>query len=232
MKKINDAKIESFLDALGEEYKEMLLKELIEESDSLETLSISRLVSIDADIKRYLAKKKENKKIRRLQVYGILYLLLGLLLIFMSEIISNFRDLSYLAPEEMLQLISLTMCLAGALIMFIPMFVTSNKRIQRSKSQQKLIEYEVIVTWKELEAMCADLLPKEKMIHNRSIIQLLSQEMLLDDEEEKDLLSFLKIRNSVIHSSNNKPTEEEMRLGIKRANRIIANIYKKMRPTA
>ena len=230
MRRIHDPKIESFLDALGDEYKTLLLEELIEESDSLDTLSISKLVSIDADIKRYVKQKRENKKYRRLQLWGMLYLCMGLFLIFMSEIFANFRDLQYLAPEGLIQIMALVLCLVGAMVSISPILFKSKKNPNNLNNQRKLIEYEVITTWRELEAICTDLSLKSKTVSNRSVIQLLSQEQLVSEEEEKELVSFLKIRNAIIHSSNNKPTDIEMRDSTKKVVKIIAAIYKRILP--
>lgn len=230
MRKIHDPKIESFLDALGDEYKALLLEELIEESDSIDTLSISKLVSIDADIKRYVKQKRESKKYRRLQLYGMLYICMGLFLLFMSEIFANFRDLDYLAPESLIQMMALVLCLVGTMASISPILFRNKKKTNNTDNQRKLIEYEVITTWRELEAICTDLSLKSKTVSNKSVIQLLAQEQLVSEEEEKELVSFLKIRNAIIHSSNNKPTDVEMRDGIKKAMKIKDAIYKRILP--
>lgn len=230
MRKVHDPKIEIFLDALSEEYKTLLLEELIEESDSIDTLSISKLVSIDADIKRYVKKKRESKKYRRLQLMGMLYLCLGLFLIFMSEIFANFRDLQYLAPEGLIQIMALVLCLVGTMASISPILFRSKKNSKSSNDQKKLIEYEVITAWRELEAICTDLSLKSKTVSNKSVIQLLSQEQLVNEDEERDLIAFLKMRNAIIHSSNNKPTDVEMRECIKKVNKIITTIYKRILP--
>ena len=230
MKRIHDPKIENFLDTLGDEYKTLLLEELIEESDDLDTLSISKLVSIDADIKRYVKQKREGKRYRRLQLLGMLYICMGLFLVFMSEIFANFRHMQYLEPEGLIQIMALVLCLVGAIASISPILLRNKKNQSNTSTHRKLIEYEVITTWRELEAICTDLSLKSKTVSNRSVIQLLSQEQLVTDEEVKELVSFLKIRNAIIHSSNNKPTEVEMRECIKKAAKITAAIYKRILP--
>ena len=234
MKKLHDPKIESFLDALGEEYKQMLLEELIEGSESLDNLSISKLVSIDAEIKRYIRRKRASIKYRRFQFLGIAYVCTGLFILLMTEIISSFQNAQYLAPEGLIQIMSLILCFVGIIATIIPLIRVQHHNIpsQAHSKPTKLIEYDVITTWRELEAICTDISLKNKTVSNRSVIHLLSQEQLINTEEEKELLAFLKIRNAIIHSSDAKPTDAEMLDGIKKINKIQSNIYKKILPNS
>lgn len=50
----NEDKIERYLDDLAAEYKELLLKRLLEVSGTIENLSVSELLRIDTEIKKPL----------------------------------------------------------------------------------------------------------------------------------------------------------------------------------
>ena len=52
MRRINDDKIEKYVNELGEEYKDLLFEALLKKSDSLSELSVSELLRIDNDVKK------------------------------------------------------------------------------------------------------------------------------------------------------------------------------------
>ena len=78
MRKISDEKIKRYLDELGEEYKVMLLEQLVTNSNTLEELSISELIRLDEDVKYYLRTKDNDKRKNKYYVLGILYVFMGL----------------------------------------------------------------------------------------------------------------------------------------------------------
>ena len=57
MRRIDDDKIEKYVNELGEEYKDLLFEALLKKSDSLSELSVSELLRIDNDVKKYLKDK-------------------------------------------------------------------------------------------------------------------------------------------------------------------------------
>lgn len=234
MKKINDLKVQRFLDELGDEYKNFLLEKLIEQTDSLDNLSVSKLISIDNDVKRYINRKQSGRKYWTFQLVGVLYVCIGIFAFLFTEIMMSFHDLNHLSLYELIQMGSIIMALVGVFAFVFPFLFgnmsLSSKYTKNHKERIKFQEYEVVSMWRELEGICNDLSLKEKVVTNKSIIQLLVQEDLINKEEEKELISFLKLRNCIVHGSGADITDDEIAVRINKVESIISAICRRLYP--
>lgn len=229
MRIVVDQKMQAFLDELGDEYKELLLRELIERTGPGEDLSISKLISIDNDIKGFMNRKFQMKSYRRFQILGLLYSCMGIFMYILSEIMASFQSANHLTPSNLVQLLSIIIALTGILAYILPILINYTNHGKR-QATDKATEYEVVAIWKEIEGICNDLSTKNKAITNSSVIQVLSQEKLITEEEREELVSFLRFRNAIVHDSRHKATNEELKNSIHNALRIVANIYARLSP--
>lgn len=234
MRRIEDEKIEKYIDELGEEYKTLLFETLVMRSESLNELSVSELLRIDNDVKKYLQRQEESKINRKYLVLGITYVYCGIFLYVFSEIMFKFYDLRYLSPIELTQIISIIIAFVGALACMYPFLRKSNKMKDRKTSEKseskKLLEYEVVSTWRELEGICNDIALKNDIITNISVIQLLRGEGLISEAESRELTHFLKLRNSVVHGNKMTISQEEISKQIKRIDKLIGEINLRLLP--
>ena len=235
MKVINDKKIAMYLNELGEEYKDLLLETLLKKSNSVDDLSVSELLRIDNDVKKYLQRQEDSRKNRKFLVLGITYVLGGIFMYLFSEIIIKFDDMRYLSPAGLIQLMSITMGFVGIIAAFYSFLRSSprdklHKNISNDNENKKLLEYEVISTWRELEGICNDIALENDIVTRRSVINLLENENLITDDEKILLTHFLKLRNSIVHSDEVEITMQEMRNVIKEVNEFIEKLNIKLVP--
>lgn len=227
----NDEKIEKYLDELADEYKILLYKALLERSSSLDNLSISELLRLDNEIKKPLLEDyRKKQRIRRILAgVGIFYVCVGIFLYIFSMAISVE---SYYSRERMMSLVSIV--IAGIGVMFSIYSVTFSKiGLQaeaktkgQSKNRTKLLEYEVVNKWRELEGIVNDISIKETTETPRSIIEFLLSNKFIDKNEYNLLKRFLQLRNSVVHSRSIEFNAQYMEEMIEKVNRIIEKIRK------
>lgn len=235
MKKINDDKIEKYINELGEEYKELLFDALLRKSDSMEDLSVSELLRIDNDVKKYLQRKEYNSRNAKFLLLGMMYVFVGVFMYLFSEIMLKFYDLRHISPVGLIQVMSVVIGLVGVIACFFS-FVkqtrgnSSFEKDTKKSENAKLYEYEIISTWRELEGISNDIALKNDVIVNGSVIQLLLNENLISEDEKKFLTHFLKLRNSIVHDDKVKLSVQEMKNEINKANRLIEKINSKLLP--
>ncbi len=233
MRRINDDKIEKYVNELGEEYKDLLFEALLKKSDSLSELSVSELLRIDNDVKKYLQRQEVNKRNRKFLVLGATYVFLGIFMYLFSDIMLKFYDLRYLSPIELIQIMSTIVSCVGVMSCFYP-FLIDYKRNRKykdtSNESKKLIEYEVISKWRELEGIGNDIALKNDVVTNKSVIQLLSYEDLISEDEKVLLTNFLKLRNMIVHNSKLEMSQQDMLNEINRINELIEKINCRLQP--
>ena len=168
MRKISDEKIKRYLDELGEEYKVMLLEQLVTNSNTLEELSISELIRLDEDVKYYLRTKDNDKRKNKYYVLGILYVFMGLFMYLFFNIMTIFDNIQFLSRFELMKLMSTIISMIGILLCMIT-FIADNKRkkLKNDNNKRKILEYEVIAIWKELEGLYYDISENKSGVRGR-----------------------------------------------------------------
>jgi len=234
MRRIEDEKIEKYINELGEEYKTLLFETLIKRSSPLNDLSVSELLRIDNDVKKYMQRQEENKINRKYIVLGMAYIYCGIFIYLFAEIMLKFDDMRYLSPIELTQVMSIIISLVGVLACLYAFLrknyrVAGNNGFDKSESK-KLLEYEVVSTWRELEGICNDIALRNDVITSKSVIQLLLSEGLISEEERKELTHFLKLRNTVVHENKVTLSQEEMRKKINSIEKLIEEINQRLLP--
>lgn len=223
-------KIEKYLNELSDEYKELLFKALISQSDSMENLSVSDLLRLDAEIKRPLMEdyKRLQRRRNRLLSVGLAYTFSGFFLYILFQLTYSDRIWDV---HQIFKLISLMIAMIGlfAIVMALisPIMSKSSKRIINSKKDTKpLLEYELFTKWRELEGKVNDISGNNNVKAYSSIIEYLSKNNLINDDEYQMLKEFLKMRNNIVHNANNEYSETELNDMINKVNGIILRINK------
>lgn len=226
----NNDKIERYLDELSDEYKILLYKALISRTKSLDDLSVSELLRLDNEIKKPLFEDYQKKqRIRRiLLIAGLTYMVMGVVLYFFTKII--YGDYQY-SSENMMLLISVIISLVGSIVAVYSFALqTLNVRMLKHRVQiedsSQILEYEVVTKWRELEGIVNDISINSQVKTPRSIIQFLIENQFVDDEESIKLKEFLKIRNNIVHATNNGYTITELKTKIDEIDKIINKVKK------
>lgn len=226
----NNDKIERYLDELSDEYKILLYKALISRTKSLDDLSVSELLRLDNEIKKPLFEDYQKKqRIRRiLLIAGLTYMVMGVVLYFFTKIF--YGDYQY-SSENMMLLISVIISLVGSIVAVYSFALqTLNVRMLKHRVQiedsSQILEYEVVTKWRELEGIVNDISINSQVKTPRSIIQFLIENQFVDDEESIKLKEFLKIRNNIVHATNNGYTITELKTKIDEIDKIINKVKK------
>ena len=227
----NNEKIQKYLDELSEEYKELLFKALLERSKSIEDISITELLRLDNEIKKPLIEnyQKQQKRRKMFFVYGLMYMFFGIIMLLMYYTIKS--DIFH-GTDGIVLLISIVVSVVGLFISafsFVMPMSKANTSIQKISTQTeatKLLSFEVITKWRELEGIVSDLAENNSTPTPRSVIEYLSSNNFIDKSEYIILKDFLKMRNNIVHSSNIDISTDEIKTAINNVDQIIAKLKK------
>lgn len=223
----NEEKIERYLDDLADEYKELLLKRLLEVSGTIENLSVSDLLRIDNEIKKPLLAdyRRQQRKKRVILMAGISYSIMGIMLLTMFEMVDSLR-------YEGMTLVALVITFLGLLMSLMSVMLPNSKNffgkheVRNTEDDRVLLEYSVVKTWRELEGVAADISMDSKAITTSSILSKFSQDNYINNDEAETLREFLKMRNNIVHDTDNNYKLQEIKDMLKGAQSIINNLKK------
>lgn len=225
----NNEKIQKYLDELSEEYKELLFKALLERSKSIDDISITELLRLDNEIKKplHLDYQRQQRRRRLFITTGLTYIIAGICMyLFYSIIESDF------STDRTLPLMSLVISLVGVCVVAFSFILPTTKMgtyrlSDGSKNEtKKLLSYVVITQWRELEGIVNDLAENNNVSTPRSIIEYLLSNSLIDKEESDILREFLKLRNSIVHSTEVKYSTDEIKEASNKVSKIIEKLNK------
>lgn len=77
-----------------------------------------------------------------------------------------------------------------------------------------------------IEGIVNDISINSQVKTPRSIIQFLIENRFIDEDESTTLKEFLKVRNNIVHSTNNRYTTTELRTMLDDVDKIISKIKK------
>lgn len=223
----NEDKIERYLDDLAVEYKELLLKRLLEVSGTIENLSVSELLRIDTEIKKPLLAeyRRQQRRQRAMLMAGMLYAIMGIMLLTMFEMIDSFR-------YDGVTLVALVITFLGLLMSLMSVMIPNSKNPlskhePRSMEDNRAIwEYSVVKTWRELEGIAADIYAESKTMPTHSIISKFLEDNYINKVEAERLREFLKMRNNIVHDTDNNYKLEEIKNALKGVESIINSLKK------
>lgn len=226
----NNEKIEKYLDELANEYKTLLYKALVSRSKTLDDLSVSELLRLDNEIKRPLLEdyQKQQRRRRLLLIAGLTYMFIGFFSLVTYRIIMN--DFLY-NKESMISLMSIVISIVG-LFLTIYSFASQSlslfpkNHVNRQEEQPVFLEYEVVTKWRELEGIVNDISLDANVKTPRSIIDFLAENRFIDENEHGTLKDFLKMRNIIVHQSNNNYSPNEIKIMICKIDKILDKIKK------
>lgn len=227
----NNEKIEKYLDELAAEYKELLFNALISRTKDLDNLSVSELLRLDNEIKKPLFEnyQKQQRRRRMLQIAGLFYMLLGFIIFAFYGLL----DPQFIyGTDDIIFFISVVIGFMGLIISMFSFMVptisqSSSKNIYRKESNNlSVLEYEVVTKWRELEGIVNDISINANVETPRSIIEFLSENKFIDDDEYSTLKEFLKMRNSIVHSAEYRYSIQEIKTSIEKINKVIDKLKK------
>ena len=227
---ISDNKMRVIVEVLGEEYKDLLIERILDDTNEtdVDQINASDLIRLDVTTKSNL---RVDKKIQRrnsmnsiISLLGILYALLGLMLMMLSE----FR---YTIRHNSMTLVAFTLIFIG---LFVTIFSLMYKyflkvRIGYYRGRMHTITpYQVINKWKEIEALVNELTPQENEFSLVSMIENLKETKIISQEDVEIMNRLLCFRNQIVHGEGNKfdLSQAELRTLFLQADKIISKMKK------
>jgi len=203
----NDEKIKKYIDELADEYKVLLYKKLIEDNRGHDDLSISELLRLDAEVKKPLLDKRRDKRKRMSYMIvftGMVYAFAGMG-IFLFYFL---RERMYFGGIELVSLaIAFTGILISSMSMIIPQIMptrpySQTKYSRKEKSEQSLIEHNIISIWRDIEGITSELTDIKTAVRKSSPIDTLEANGLITKTDDVGTLrKLLSLRNKVVHHS-------------------------------
>ena len=209
--KLNNLKAQEMIDQLGEEYKDLLIQTVLNETGETDAdyldLRITR--ETDAHFKRTLLINKQRdqnkKRYKILSLTGIIYSLIG----FISLLITTFL---YDLPNTPYLMIPVLTLLVGLMVVMSVLVVVTFSRNKDDKKAVKVdlnIDYMIVLKWKEIEYLIYEIIPTQKPMSFSSMLNYLKEIEILNKQEIEQLKEIISYRNKVVHNIdlNNGPKE-------------------------
>ena len=227
---ISDYKLKVTVDELGEEYKDLLIERILgdmHENDA-DLINPSDLIRLDVATKSNLRIDKkvqrQNRMLSMISLLGIVYALLGLMLMMWSEVRDTVR-------YDSIMMMSFVLIFLG---LFVALFSLLFKNMGRLRPQyyrgqsHTISPYEVINKWKEIEALIHELTPEEDTLSLSSMVSNLKDTQIISEQDIKIMNQLLNIRNQILHGQDNKHnlSQEELRSILLQADKIISKMKK------
>lgn len=225
MSTLPNDKIEKYLDELSDEYKKLLYKALVSRTEPLDELSVSELLRIDGEIKKALLTDYKNQQRRDYALFrsGLLYMILGAFIFLLSKI---FWKNDQNGIGNTFSLISCIVAFIGFIFVLYSFAtqifgVRTSKYDASSEENSKVLEYEIVMKWRELEGIVEDISLTLQINTSNSIVQFLKENHFIGNNELNVLREFLKMRNNIVYATDNKYTTEELKRMLGEINLII-----------
>lgn len=225
---ISDNRLKVIIDTLGEEYKDLLIEKILDElkESDADLINASDLIRLDVSVKASLKTDKKTTRINRmmslLSSVGIVYALMGLVILMASELEHTMRD-------DPMMMGSVVLIVMGLFVALFSLLFKNTSRIMKPPYQRgtkSISPYQLINKWKEIEALINELTPKG--IDSLScMIANLRESGIINHGDEEVINKMLVIRNIIVHEKNPKlPKDEEIRFSLQQADKLINKLKK------
>lgn len=225
----NNTRIDQYLAVLSDEYKDLLFNALLEQSPSVDELSVSELLRLDSEVKKPLlpAYRRYQRRRKKLLFIGLLYILIGLFS-FVFYLLYKQVVISSLDKDSIISLVSSAIALLGLAISFssfaFPLITKkeiSKSGAKRATESSAMIEYEIISKWRDIEGLASDFSMTANVMTPSSAITFLRQNGMIDVSEQETLKKLLRLRNEVVHTKKDSISFDEAENLLKETDKII-----------
>ena len=159
-----------------------------------------------------------------ISLLGIVYALLGLMLMMWSEVRDTVR-------YDSIMMMSFVLIFLGLFVALFSLLFKNMGRLQPQsyRGQSHTISpYEVINKWKEIEALVHELTPEEDTLSLSSMVSNLKDTQIISEQDIEIINQLLNIRNQIVHGQDNKYSlsQAELRTIFLQADKIISKMKK------
>lgn len=191
------------LDELGEEYKDLLIENVLNESGEIDADQISSLDLIRLDIKTKSTlqindkTKRQNRITKLTLILGVLYSLLGLLLLLVNEMMEVMIHNTTMTVSFVL----IFMGIAVSLVSLFVSFLLKTNNFKYKSNRYTIKPFEIVNKWKEIEALISQITPYSENLSLSSMLKYIQSDKIITNKEYETLIALLEIRNEVVHDT-------------------------------
>ena len=227
---ISDYKLKVIINELGEEYKDLLIERILSDmhENDADLINPSDLIRLDVMTKSNLRTDKkvqrQNRMLSMISILGIVYALVGLMLMQWSEV----KDI---VRYDSMMMMSFVLIFLGLFVALFSLLFKNMGRIRPQYYREKnytISSYEVINKWKEIEALVHELTPREDTLSLSSMMSNLKDTQIISEQDIEIINQLLNIRNQIVHGQDNKYnlSQEVLRAILLQADKIISKMKK------
>lgn len=178
--------IKSYINELGDEYKNDLYEALLRDSPSARP-RISRLVDIDRRARLVLERGNLLRKERRILLLAQVYIFVGLAVYLSSEIVTDYQHFDFISVEQLWQVFGIIMCCAGCVLQLLYLWHSARVKRRIEPLTPRNILMRINTLWHEIDAICDDLLAQKGSLTDRqaSITTLFSLKLIAEAERDQ-----------------------------------------------
>lgn len=201
---ISDYKLKVIIDELGEEYKDLLIEQVLNEMNEIDADQInpSDLIRLDVTTKSNLRIDRKSQRLSRMStlisLLGVIYALFGLMLMMWSELKDTIR-------YNNIMMISIVLIFLGLFVAIFSLLFKYMNRMRPHYYKNKrftISSYEIINKWKEIEALINQLTPEKEQLSLSSMVANLEETKIISKEDTIVINKLLRVRNQIVHKQN------------------------------
>nr|WP_300818402.1 hypothetical protein [uncultured Acetatifactor sp.] len=201
---ISDYKLKVIIDELGEEYKDLLIEQALNEMNEIDADQInpSDLIRLDVTTKSNLRIDRKSQRLSRMStlisLLGVIYALFGLMLMMWSELKDTIR-------YNNIMMISIVLIFLGLFVAIFSLLFKYMNRMRPHYYKNKrftISSYEIINKWKEIEALINQLTPEKEQLSLSSMVSNLEETKIISKEDTIVINKLLRVRNQIVHKQN------------------------------
>jgi len=201
---ISDYKLKVIIDELGEEYKDLLIEQALNEMNEIDAdhINPSDLIRLDVTTKSNLRIDRKSQRLSRMStlisLLGVIYALFGLMLMMWSELKDTIR-------YNNIMMISIVLIFLGLFVAIFSLLFKYMNRMRPHYYKNKrftISSYEIINKWKEIEALINQLTPEKEQLSLSSMVSNLEETKIISKEDTIVINKLLRVRNQIVHKQN------------------------------
>ncbi|MGK0468179.1 hypothetical protein [Clostridium sp.] len=235
MKKIErslDRGSQLLLKILAEEYKEMLIKSLLNDDAFTGNIDKRRIIEKDREIKNLINKNKRETKTERyykiLTIVGLIYTIMGAIL----YVFTNYKFNEFNNNNDLLSMLIMIVGIAVVALSYIMKIlkldfkILKRKKDNRTNTKSEIIEtqkYIILDRWVQFENLSRSIAKKLDFQNqdNRisTLIRYLTTNTIIDAKDKEVVTSVLKYRNEIVHGvylETNNEEVQDLTIGIEK----------------
>lgn len=221
--KLTNDRLKIVIDELGDEYKDLLLMKVMDQSGIInpDEIEIPELLRLDMREKESLKTDKrtwqKKKMVGAISLVGLLYALIGLILLMFSQT----KELH----SYNIEIFALIVSFMGLFVTLYTYIFNIFLKLRKTNKNQMITEYDVICKWKEFEIVCENYSGRIGTVSRHKIMSELKSDGILCDEDIKKLDELRVARNNIVHKSEGiRQSNNELNKILVQANSVIKKL--------